>query len=338
MTTIKDIARISGYSIGTVSRVLNHHPDVNWHTRKVIEKIIAEQDFHPNSNAKMLKQQIDSSIAIIVRGYGNIFFGVILERIQMHLRQANESATVIFVDENADEVQTAVQLSITHKPKGFIFLGGNLHFFQDQYARIPVPGVLLTNDATSISSGSLSSFMTDDTAASACAVRYLLAHGHRSVSIVGGCANDTNSQVGTRRLKGCRLALEEFGLPFNESRDYEPCCFSMEDGYRAALSILKRKPDCTAVFALSDTIALGAMRAARDLGRRCPEDISIIGFDGIDANKYTVPRLATIHQDADMLARKGVEDLLLRLQYDRAAVNEVIPFTLREGESVKALS
>ena len=112
----------------------------------------------------------------------------------------------------------------------------------------------------------------------------------------------------------------------------------MEDGYRAALSILKRKPDCTAVFALSDTIALGAMRAARDLGRRCPEDISIIGFDGIDANKYTVPRLATIHQDADMLARKGVEDLLLRLQYDRAAVNEVIPFTLREGESVKALS
>ncbi len=338
MTTIKDIARISGYSIGTVSRVLNHHPDVSRNTREVIEAIIAEQDFHPNSNAKMLKQQVDSSIAIIVRGYGNIFFGVILEQVQMHLHQANENATVVFVDENADEVQTAVQLSVTHKPKGFIFLGGNIRFFRDQYARIPVPGVLLTNDATSISSGSLSSFMTDDVVASARAINYLLEHGHRRISIVGGCSDDRNSQVGARRLKGCRQALEASGLSFNEKRDYEPCSFSMEDGYRATLAVLKRNPDCTAIFALSDTIALGTMRAIRDLGLRCPDDISIIGFDGIDVNKYTAPRLATIHQNTDLLARKGVEDLLLRLRYKRAAVNEVIPFTLWEGESVKALS
>ena len=108
----------------------------------------------------------------------------------------------------------------------------------------------------------------------------------------------------------------------------------MEGGYQAATRLLKRSPQITAVFALGDSIAIGAMRAIEDMGLNCPQDVSVIGYDGIAQGRYTVPRLTSIRQDVDALARKGVEDLLVRLQYDRQAIHEIVPFELVEGESV----
>lgn len=109
----------------------------------------------------------------------------------------------------------------------------------------------------------------------------------------------------------------------------------MEDGYAAAKDILSMTPDLTALFCMSDIIALGALRAAADMGRNVPGDLSIIGYDGIPYAFYSVPRLATIQQDAETIARKGVEDLLIRLNYTRPAHHETIPFRVLAGETVK---
>ena len=87
----------------------------------------------------------------------------------------------------------------------------------------------------------------------------------------------------------------------------------MPDGYDAAMKMFERFPDVTALFCLSDIIALGAMRAAADSGRKVPDDLSIIGYDGIPYSYYSVPRLSSVQQDAELIARKGVEDLLIRL-------------------------
>ena len=334
MTTIKDIARLSGYSIGTVSRVINHHPDVSEAARQRIEEIIAQENFQPNSNAKMLKQQTDAPIAIIIRGYANIFFESLLEKTQNILRSAHEEASVVFVDESANEVQTAAQLHMSSHPKAFIFLGGNLEYFRSGLSAVDTPSVLLTNSAADLSFDQLSSYTTDDLEASACAVRYLIACGHRNIGIIGGSPESSGSQVGYRRLLGCRKAFNDKGVTFDEAAQYEPSRFSMEGGYQAATRLLKRSPQITAVFALGDSIAIGAMRAIEDMGLNCPQDVSVIGYDGIAQGRYTVPRLTSIRQDVDALARKGVEDLLVRLQYDRQAIHEIVPFELVEGESV----
>ena len=108
----------------------------------------------------------------------------------------------------------------------------------------------------------------------------------------------------------------------------------MKDGYAAILRLIKRADDITAVFAISDLIAFGAMRALQDEGYRIPEDISLIGFDGITLAQYTNPRLATVRQNVAELAKKAVEDLLLRINYQRAAVHEIIPYRFEEGESI----
>ena len=200
MTTIKDIARLSGYSIGTVSRVINHHPDVSEEARVKVEQVIREQNFQPNSNAKQLKQQSNSAVTIIVKGYENMFFEGILEQVQAILRDSGEEVAVAFLDEYANEVQAAIQLSAARKPKGFIFLGGNLEFFRQDFGKIDVPGVILTNTAEDLHFSNLSSFTTDDAKAGYEVINYLIENGHREIGIIGGSASRIGRPFLMKRL------------------------------------------------------------------------------------------------------------------------------------------
>ncbi|MGI6118241.1 MAG: LacI family DNA-binding transcriptional regulator [Bilifractor sp.] len=335
MATIKDIAKISGYSIGTVSRVINHHPDVSEKARERIEKVIRETNYEPNSNAKLLKQGTNSAITFIVRGYNNVFLQGILEKMQILLDRAGEETAVDIVDEKDNEVLEALHLSVSRKPKGFLFLGGNTGNFRKYFEKIKVPSVLLTNSAKGLDFPNLSSFSTDDEAAAEFAIHYLFQCGHRVIGLVGGSPDNRESQAGYQRLKGCRNALAECGLTPDDDY-YEPSRFSMRGGYDAAGKLLKRHPDITAIFALSDTIALGVIRAMQDMGLSCPGDISVLGYDGIDIGRYTVPRLTTISQNSDQIARLSVSDLLLHLHYPQAeAVHQTVQFRLSRGESVR---
>ena len=108
--TIKDIARLSECGVATVSRVLNNHPDVSEETRRRVLEVVAAQGFQPNSNAKHLKQQAGTSVAVIVKGTQNMLFADLVERIQVLLRDAGRDANVYYLDEDADEVSYALQL------------------------------------------------------------------------------------------------------------------------------------------------------------------------------------------------------------------------------------
>ena len=335
MTTIKDIARLSGYSIGTVSRVINNHADVSDAARAKITQVIQETGFQPNTNAKYLKLAGSSPVTILVKGTKNFFLETILEDIQELMKKNGEPVTVVFLDELSNEVETAAQIASERKPKGLIFLGANLDYLRQSFGNIKIPAVLVTGNASELGFENLSSFSTDDYEASKAAVGVLLNAGHTNIGIVGGSNLNIHGSIGTIRLMGGMDALKKRDITFDMERSYEPSRFSSEDGYRAAKKLLEREKGITAIFALSDTIAIGTMRAAKDLGLRIPEDLSIIGFDGIEYTKYSVPRLATVRQSSSLLAQKSVDDLLLRMNYSRKAVHEVIPFKVEPGESIQ---
>lgn len=335
MTTIKDIAKLSGYSIGTVSRVINHHPDVSKEAKAIIEKVILEQNYKPNSNAKQLKQQGYSPVMIMIKGYSNIFFANLLEQVEQVLREHNEEAAVFYLDEFGNEVKTAIQLSISKNPKGFIFLGGNLEYFKEDFDQIKVPSVMITNTAVDLPFDNLSSFSTDDVESAMSAMNYLIDKGHTKIGIIGGTSSKEGSQVGYRRMIGCKKAFESHGLTFDETKQYIPARFTLEGGYLAMNELLESKQDITAVFAISDAVALGAIRAIHDAGLKIPQDISIIGYDGIDMVNYITPRLATVKQDTKTLALLSVKDLLKRIRkQDGHVVHEVVDFEVVDGESV----
>ena len=166
-------------------------------------------------------------------------------------------------------------------------------------------------------------------------MEYLFSRGHRRIGIVGG--NRALSQVSGRRLHGAEEALRAHGIELDYERDYEPCHFSMEEGYDAMVRLVMRSPDLTAVFALGDAIALGAMRAVFDMGLSIPGDLSLVGFDGVNSSQFSSPRLTTIRQDTRLIATRSVETLLACLGGETKPVREMVPFQLLKRESVRAL-
>ena len=111
----------------------------------------------------------------------------------------------------------------------------------------------------------------------------------------------------------------------------------MKDGYDAARTLLAREPDLTAIFALGDVVALGAMRAICDLGLHVPNDVSVVGYDGLAAAHFCIPRLTTVRQDVAQLATRGVQTLLQAIHYKNPPIYETIGFELMELESVRSV-
>lgn len=337
MATIKDIARLSGYSIGTVSRVINNHPDVSEKARRTIEKVIRESGFQPNSNAKMLKQTVSSAITVFVKGTKNSFLEDILERIQTHLRNCGEEAAVVFLDEAENEIKAAIHTELERHPRGFIFLGGSLDHFRHSFSSLGTPSTLVSANASSIENPLLSSFSTDDYRGSYEAARLLIENGHTKIGIIGGHMSYYKDQITSSRLAGTVDCLKDSGIAIDLDQQFVPSRFSMVDGYRAAKKLLKKNPGLTAVFSHSDEIAIGALRAFTDLGKKVPQDISLIGFDGIENTRYTIPRIATIRQDTETMARKAVDDLLMRISYPRNGVHVTVPFEVIDKESIRKI-
>ena len=334
--TIKDLAAETGYAVGTVSRVLNNHPNVSEKARRTILKAVEESGFELNVNAKQLKQQRATTILVVVKGTGNELFGEMVEAIQGLVAQTQYPLVVDYIDEDGNEVRRAVQLCREKKPLGILFLGGNSRNFTEDFDKIDIPCVLLTNDAAGLPFENLSSVSTDDLAAAQCAIDTLIGLGHRSIAIIGG--DRTVSDTGRLRYEGCLRSFREHGISFDPERDYQGVRFSYQDGYRATQALLAARRPFTAIFAAADVMAIGAIRALRDNGLRVPEDISVMGIDGLPLSSYLVPQLSTIGQSVRQMARRGVEILLDCIENGGTAHRETVPFTVHQRESIRNIN
>lgn len=329
--TIKDIARESGYAVGTVSRVLNNHPDVSEKARKKVMEVVEKYHFRLNNNAKHLKQQTSSGIAIIVKGTKNMLFASMVESLQKLIKEKDYACLIYYIGEEEHEVEQALQVCRERQPMGIMFLGSNQENFRERFGDVDIPCVMVTNPAASLNFDNLSSVSIDDTEAGRTAVEHLISLGHRNIGVIGGEMNYSNPAKA--RFEGCVETFKNNNIAFNVEKHFESSQFTMEGGYQAMERLLDKMPDITAVFAMSDVMALGAIRAIKDKGLRVPEDVSVIGFDGIEMGQFMVPKLTTIQQPGSELASRCVDILLQCICENKPAINERIPFCLIEGES-----
>lgn len=335
MVTIKDIARESGYSVSTVSRVLNHRNDVSQDAKQRIEEVVAEYNFVPNNNAKHLKQSNSKSIGVLVKGISNMLFASIVEEIQRMIEKTDYTLAVSYLDEEADEVEQALQLCRERKPLGLLFLGGNPDFFKQKFGSVDVPCVLVTNLADEMEFENLSSVATDDVAAAKCAVDVLFDAGHERIGILGG--NVEKSFTSHQRYMGCVSSFCSHGRELDREVCYEKARFSYDSAYRAMKRLIEKYPKLTAVFAMSDVMAIGAIRALRDMNYHVPGDVSVIGFDGTALAEYYNPKIATIKQQYQTLAARSVEILFGQIELKKDRVNEIVPFEFVSGESIQQI-
>ena len=198
-----------------------------------------------------------------------------------------------------------------------------------------MPCVLVTVRGNIFNFPNLSSVAIDDEAAAEFAIDYLFSQGHQKIGILGG--DFAISDISRQRYQGCIRCFQKNGMEFDKHRYYESSRFSYQDSYEAMKRLFQKAKDLTVVFAMSDVMAIGAIRALIDCGKRVPEDISVMGFDGITLAGYYNPKLTTIQQQYQILADKSVEILLQSISGGHAPVHEVVPFHLFQGESVKKL-
>ena len=330
--TIKDLAAKTGYAVATVSRVLNNHPNVSEKARKVIMEAVEESGFQLNANAKQLKQQHATSILVIVKGTANELFGELVEAIQSLVAPTQYPLIVDYLDEEANEVRRALQLCREKKPLGILFLGGITRNFQEDFGKIDVPCVVVTNDMSGLTFPNLSSVSIDDRAACRRVTESLIARGHRKIAMVGG--ERVISDTGRERYEGCMDALRNYGIPFDAKKDYKAVRFSCKGGYKGTMELLDQGREFTALVAAADVMAIGAIRALRDRGLRVPEDVSVVGFDGLKLGEYLVPRLSSVTQPVQQMAERSVQILIDCIEADAKAVHETVLFELVKRESV----
>ena len=333
--TIKDIARLSGVSITTVSRVLNNRPDVSEESRRRVEAVIQSTNYIPNNSARELVRTDSSNIGLVVRGVSNPFYTDIIHAIEAAVTEAGYTLVMQQIGSDKDEVSHGAVMQREKRLKGIIFLGGRFDYTAEDLASITVPFVCCsyTNPYGTLKDEGYSSVSIADEETAYEAVQYLIAQGHRRIAAL--ITNTHDRSISQLRYEGYRRALTEAGLTPAAVLSTES--YDIRGAYAAMQSELANGGDFTALFAISDNMAIGAMRALRDAGRTIPADCSVIAIDGLELSAYIDPPLTTLCQPMEEMGRKSVEQLLALMNGEGEHMQHILPTELRQGRSVATI-
>ncbi len=337
--TIKEIAQLCGVGVSTVSRAINNHPDINEETRKKILDTIQQYNYIPNNSARNLKRTESKTIAVLVKGISNPFFGTVIELIEREIIRHRYTFYLQQVEEQEDEVEVAIRLEKEKRLKGIVFLGGMYQHPAERLKMLTVPSVVVTVDMRLPEDiEHCCAVSVDDEAESYRMVDYLCRSGYRRIAIATPQPGDCS--VGDARLSGYRRALKAHGIEVKEERIQsmvrDSQTYTIRNGYEVTRKLLQRTRDMDCLYCVADTLAVGASRAIMDAGLRIPEDIAVAGFDGTDLAAYYHPSITTICQPREEMAAKAAEMLFDMIHHRTVAQKKIIfEAQLREGESTK---
>ncbi|WP_329319594.1 MULTISPECIES: LacI family DNA-binding transcriptional regulator [unclassified Streptomyces] len=302
-----DVARLAGVSSQTVSRVSNGYDGVNEETRQQVLAAMKELGYRPNSAARALKRGEFRTIGVITFNLSTTGNMRTLEAIATSAAQDGYAVTLLPVAvPTQDEVRGAFS-RLGELAVDAVIAIMEVHLLDA--ATISLPPHVQVVVADSDAGDRYAVVDTDQAGGARAAVRHLLDLGHRTVWHLAGPEESFAAQ---RRADAWSAALAE------EGRVAPPLVrgdWSAESGYRAGLS-LADEPECTAVFAANDQMALGLLRALHERGLRIPEDVSVIGFDDIPEAGSFLPPLTTVHQDFAEVGRLCVEGVLRRMHLE----------------------
>ena len=306
--TIKDIAERTGFSIATVSRVLNKKGlFYSTKTFEKIQKAIKELDYHPDAIARGLKTQKTFNIAFLEPWISDFFSEVFLG-VQDAANEAGYSVAIFSSNCDKEQEKRNVNVILSNRIDGVIISSAildKLNLLRIINQKIPVVAIEKIADDVS-----MPCITIKNKEVSRKAVEYLVKLGHKRIGFVSEPLDVGNL---INRFKGYKEALVNNGLSFDESIVFIDEAFRGEK-YQSCYNYMKKNMEkiksCTALFITADEIAIGAMKALNDGGIMVPEDISIIGFDGLELSKFLIPSLTSIVQPRYEMGFKAMELLL----------------------------
>lgn len=328
--TLDTVAREAGVSRATVSRVINGSPRVSPEVKVAVESAIATLGYVPNRAARSLAMRRTDSIALVMREPdATVLNDPYLGNIIIATSQTLVGTGVQLILMNAQN--TAEHAKLTDYVRSGHVDGVLLASMHDDD---PLPGLLLAAGVPTVVGGRPSSAVAglsyvdvDNLGGAQLAAERLLSAGRRRIATIAGPQDMT---AGIDRLTGYRRALTDAGRKADRVAYGD---FTRESGQAAMTELLAQHPDLDGVFVANDLMAIGALRALRDSGRRVPADVSVVGYDDIEMARHTEPPLTTIHQPIVDQARTMTELLLTQIGGDPVADPVVLPTELVERES-----
>jgi LacI family transcriptional regulator len=335
--TLEDIARQSSVSLATVSLALRDKPGINEETRRRVLEAAHTLGYRRRLSSDSTATGLQQVGVIIKARTGDLpqtnqFYAPVLAGIDAACRrqQINLLYATMPVDED-NHPQGLPRMLLEDDLDGLLLLGA---FVDATIARLmqrrATPTVLV--DAYAAENG-YDSVVSDNFRGAYQAVAYLIQQGHRQIGVVGSLPNAYPSIAERRR--GYLQALQDYGIAEQHFADSH---LTREESAAAVAELLRRAPGVTALFCCNDETAVGVMQAAQALGRRLPEELSLVGFDDIDLAAHIVPALTTMQVDKVSMGRVAVQLLAYRVAYPAAShMTTVLRPTLIERQSVQPL-
>ncbi len=337
--TIKEVAKLCGVGISTVSRAINNHPDINEETKKKIMDTIKKYNYVPNNSARNLKRTDSHTIAVLVKEISNPFWGKALEIISREAMERNYSIVLQNIQDNENEVEVALQLEKEKRLTGIVFLGGMFNYDVERLRQLTVPFVLSGSGKELPNVSEKCAIITSDGEKESFAmVDYLCRCGHKLIALL---TTSDEAGLGKVHLEGYIRALEKNGIAYDRNLVVKIVgngrTYTVENGYQATMELLQSGLDFTCIYAISDTFAIGACRAVFDSGKRVPEDYSIAGSDGLDIGEYYRPSITTTFKHREKIAEESIKALLDMVEGKDAERVRMFQGKLVERESTRRL-
>jgi LacI family repressor for deo operon, udp, cdd, tsx, nupC, and nupG len=328
-TRIADVARLAGVSTATVSRVLANPDKVRAQTHAAVMEAVRRSGYTPNSTARNLRTRRTMMILAVVPNLANPVFAQILRGIDDELIRSGYGLVIGNLDNCTEREARYVELALSRQVDGVLLMNG----------RIPESGKRKLTDANlpivamcaAVPGVELPSVVVQDREASRAAVRHLTELGHRRLGYIAGPQGNV---IEKERYAGFLEGLADAGLSAASSVRWEGR-FVFSTGVAAAEAFLRLKRPPTGIFASSDESAIGFIKTVRSAGVRVPEDVSVIGFDGIEFADYAEPTLTTFQQPLHEIGQTGATVLLraLRNQLTHEERTVRLPLTLLDRDT-----
>lgn len=300
---MRDVAAAAGVSAQTVSRVLNEHPNVQDSTRRRVQAVIDELGYRRNNTARALVTGRSKTIGVLTLATNNYSRSSLALGVELGAREAGYTVNSVTSSLSTQSVVDAVSRLVFQGVDGII-IAAPLQEAVEQVAKITARIPTVNTDGSSGMGDRMVG--VDQDLAAVVATKHLLDLGHKTVWHLAGPLEWSDA---SSRLNSWRRTLQEAGcgVPPELHGDWSP-----ESGYHNGL-ILGRMPEVTAIFVASDEMAFGVIRALTELGRRVPEDVSVVGIDDIDLAAYSNPPLTTVRQSFEDTGRRAVQRLVAQI-------------------------
>ncbi len=290
MSTIKEVSRLAGVSISTVSRVLNDTVPVADETKRRVLNAVQKLDYQPNAFARGLVTNRSGGVGVTVNDLSSPYFGTLLKGVEEVIEEAGMHLIVASGHAKAETERRAVEFLKQRRTDALIIHSEELPDADLlNWAKGDIPILVIGRYIAELAK---SCVYLDNETGGRLATRHLLEKGHRRIAHITGPLSIHDSR---ERLVGYRRALEEAGLNYEEDFVVE-ADFMEAGGQIATKRLLERKLDFSAIFVANDQMAVGVLQTLREAGLRVPEDISLVGFDDVLLARYLYPALTTIRQ------------------------------------------